>query len=450
MKNLIPLTLISVLFLSACSATYQGSALYDDVYYGATENAPINDIEYASPEYVETDYVYEGDEYIEESNYQDSLRDYNDDDYYLLTVDNPYTSRIMRFHGPEWRVRYYNSLYDYPIFDSNIQWGSSRFMNRYYPYLGLGVYNAFPMHRYNNWAWGLGFGWNSYNGFNIGFGMGFGGYGYGNYGYGGYGHYGYGGYGNYGYGGYGGSSYYGHGYFGNNSFRDVQYGHRKTSGQINSDRSIRTPRDARGYNTKTKSINGEARSTRGSRTTHTEQSGSVGLIGGLQKQDNKTTPIRTRSIVNGTNTKAKNQNAREQKINSNRQRYTRTARKYNKPGVYSKSRTATNSRQYTSPQRNSRSSQKYTTSVKNTNKSIRRITKPSTRTQRYSTPSRSTKNLKSSSSKSTRSYSTKSRAPKSKSSRSYSSGSRSSSSASRSSSSGSRSSSSSSKGSRKR
>lgn len=470
MKNLIPITLISVLFLSACSATYQGSALYDDVYYGATEVAPVSNMEYARPEYIETDYVYEGDEYIEESNYQDSLRpdiregvNYDDENYYEYMNAEPYAARIMRFSGPSWRWKYAYNYYDqFYMNDYYSHFGSHNYIMGWPYNYGYSSYVGLPLSYIYDWGWDLGyggygyggygyggfglnfgFGWNSYNGFSLGFGLGFGGFGYGGYGYGGYG---YGGYGNWGY------PYYGQGSFGHNAFRDVQYGHRNTRGQINSNRSILTPRNARGFISKTKSLNSEARSARGSRSTLTQQSGSVSLVGELQKPGNKTTSTRTRSIINGKNTKAANQNSREQRINSNRQRYTRTTPKYNKPGVYrSKSRTATNSRQYTSPQRNSRNSQKYSTRVKNTNQSIRRIIKPSTRTQRYSSPTRSTRNLKSSGSKSsTRSYSTKYRTTKSKSSRSYSSGSRSSSSGSRSSSSSSRSSSSSSRSGRKR
>jgi len=471
MKKLTPLILISVLFLSACSATYQGSALYDDVYYGAAEVAPVNDVVYERPEYIETDYEYEGDEYTEESNIPDSLRYYDvDETDYEYYLDNPYSARIMRFHGPLWRLQYYDGFYDYAMYDYNLQWGAFNFLDYYYPFMGPSIYAGIPMRNFYDWGWGIGFGWNPYNGFSMGFNFGFG-FGYPYYGYGSL--YGWGS-SYYGYGGWG-YPYYsgGYGHYGGYANENVQYGHRNTRGQINSNRTISTPRDARGYVSRTKTTDGSARSTRGSRSVTTnEHRGSSGVVGGLQKQTAKTTPTRTRTsitepreagsrgtysaqkrqtdarstqrtrtITNGTRTKTTNSSAREQQINTNRQRYTRTTPKYRKPGTYKSlnNRHGTSSRQYTSPQGNTRTNQRYTTRTNTTKQSFRNVTKPATRTQRYSTPSRSLKSVKSSSSKSSgRTYTTKSRSSKSYSSGSRSSSSRSSSGRSGSSSSGSR------------
>lgn len=445
MKKLTPLLLISVLFLSACSATYHGSALYDDVYYGSTEVAPVNNVVYERPEYIDTDYEYEGEEYIEDRNTQDSLRsDYNapahfgEANYYEYMNDEPYEMRLLRFHGPLWRYRYAYSYYDpYYMYDQYDYFGTNNFIYMGWPYNYRNrLYVGSPLAYLFDWSLNIGFGFNFNFGYgsNFGWGYPFGGYGYGNYGgfYGGY----YGGYGGY-YGGYGG--YYGHyggayqGYY--PSTREVQYGQRNTRGQINSRNVIQTPREARGYTSRTKDANTGTRSIRGSRTTQTEQRGSSGLVGNLQHDNAKTTPKRTRSSITNSNNsrgsysklnrsdqsiqrdarssqntrsitnnrlaKTANSNSREQQINNIRQRYTRTSPKYNKPGSYTSpdSRTATSSRQYTSPQRNARSL-KYSTQTRSTNQSLRKVTNSATRTQRYSTPSRSIRNVKSSPSRS--------------------------------------------------
>lgn len=151
--HIIPgIILISAMALSSCSTQKLASnGTDDDVYNGQAKAGE-------APVYAERP-VYRDENEPAEDGYEDDYYT-GDDDYYYY---DDYASRINRFG--------YFSPFGY-------------YDNMYYGYTPYGP------------SYGIGLGWNSWGGWNAGFGLGFGGYGYSpwGYGYGGGLGYGYGGY----------------------------------------------------------------------------------------------------------------------------------------------------------------------------------------------------------------------------------------------------------------
>lgn len=454
MKALFGFLIISTLLLASCSTSQYTTAAYDDEIYGGSSSPEMkitvteDNSNYRSPRYAEnrktysdnnrTIYVdrtrenessriaakeyykkdtvyYEGDSviYIEEVIDEDPYYDYEIDNYGI-----DYSARINSFHRPTWRYNYYG-YYD-PF---------------YYSY-----YSGYP-HFYNSWD----LGWSLYNGFYFNWGMPIGYYSpnayFNNY----WDHYyGYG----YGYYNYGNKAINHHRSNNNSNY----YGHRTKRGRNSFD-----------SNQATSSSRGQRASSvsRGSATYDPQVNSTRG--GNMDKSSNRNNPIRTQKQINTTKSSyiQKREAVNRERFISKPEAINPRSReksivRYRKPKTYTtpNRRSTSTSREYQIPQRNTQNR----STVTNT-KTVRRVVTNPSRTKNYTTPRRTSRNYSTPTrsksqqyssptrSSGSRSYSTPSRSSSSgSSSRSVSSPSRSSSSGS----SGTRSSGGSSRGSRKR
>lgn len=184
MKALTKLTVLSTLFLGACSSTYQAH-VYDDVYYSpkhktdqAVPQAQPKQFSSVYDNTVSSQKPKEGTQVVADEEIYDNDQaagqtgqytnpdgtanitnnyngDYNYDDYY----DYNYSSRLRRFHSGYYFDDYYNDWYtNYYWYNHDpFYWGSSIYLS--YGWMWPHSYFSFGWDPWYGWNYGYGMGW---------------------------------------------------------------------------------------------------------------------------------------------------------------------------------------------------------------------------------------------------------------------------------------------------